>query len=105
MSKLYNIKYLLRRKVSLQQLKDIAEENNISYYEEVSAKQGINIIKIFLKSAKMLYDDYVKYQKDNEIFSKNSFVTLNNFQVKSDSESTESIKIKKQIESDKKCCI
>ena len=85
-------------------MKDIAEENNISYYDEVSAKSGINIIEIFLKSAKMLYDDYIKYQKDNEIFSKNSFVTLNNFQVKSDSETTDSIKIKKEIESERKCC-
>ncbi len=52
----------------------------------------------------MLYEDYIKYQRDNEIFSKNSFISLTNFQVKSDSETTESIKIKKEIEAQKKCC-
>ena len=50
------------RKVDTVQGEQYAEENNINMFMETSAKTGINAQKVFIEAAKLLYNDYLKYQ-------------------------------------------
>lgn len=50
------------RKVDTVQGEQYAEENNINMFMETSAKTGLNAQKVFIEAAKLLYNDYLKYQ-------------------------------------------
>ena len=49
------------RQVSYEEAKKFKEENQISYFEETSAKTGLNAKKVFEEAAKILYDDHKSY--------------------------------------------
>ena len=50
------------RKVEKVQGEQYAEENNLNLFMEASAKTGMNAQAIFIEAAKVLYNDYLKYQ-------------------------------------------
>ena len=49
------------RQVSYEEAKKFKEENQISYFEETSAKTGLNAKKVFEEAAKILYDVHKSY--------------------------------------------
>ena len=49
------------RQVIYEEAKKFKEENQISYFEETSAKTGLNAKKVFEEAAKILYDDHKSY--------------------------------------------
>ena len=54
------------RKVTKEQGEQFCKENKINGFMESSAKTGINVQKVFLKAAELLYEDYINYQKKSE---------------------------------------
>ena len=54
------------RKVTKEQGEQFCKENKINGFMESSAKTGINVQKVFLKAAELLYEDYINYQKKAE---------------------------------------
>jgi GTPase SAR1 family protein len=50
------------RKVQLQEAKTFKEENGIHYFNEASAKSGINAKEVFIEAAKLLYSEHLKYK-------------------------------------------
>ena len=53
------------RKITREQVESYAKSNKLNLFIESSAKTGFNSKKIFIKAAKMLYDEHLKY-KDAE---------------------------------------
>ena len=49
------------RKVTYEEAKKFKEENKLLYFEETSAKNGINSKEIFYESAKILFKEHLKY--------------------------------------------
>ena len=60
------------RVVQTEEGQKYAEENNLDKFVEVSAKSGFNAQNIFIEAAKILYDDYLFYNKDTKISTKNN---------------------------------
>lgn len=54
------------RKITKDQGIQFCKENKINGFMEASAKTGINVKKVFLKAAEILYEDYLNYQKKAE---------------------------------------
>ena len=53
------------RIVNREQGEQYANQNHFNLFLESSAKTGFNAQKIFIEAAKILYKDYLKYQKDD----------------------------------------
>ena len=49
------------RQVNYEEAKKYKEENKILYFEETSAKTGLNAKKVFEEAAKILYNDHKNY--------------------------------------------
>ena len=66
--------FLIGNKIDLEKEKKITKEkgekfkelNNLDLFMEASAKSGINAQNIFVQAAKLLYQDYLKYQGDEQ---------------------------------------
>ena len=54
------------RKISREQGENYAKTNKLNLFIESSAKTGFNSKKIFIKAAKMLYDEHLKYKNVGE---------------------------------------
>ena len=50
------------REVSFDEGKKYANEHNACYFNETSAKNGLNAKEVFIQAAKVLYLDYLKYK-------------------------------------------
>ena len=50
-----------KREISYEEAKKFVEENEILYFQEASAKSGINSKEIFNEAAKILYKEYMDY--------------------------------------------
>ena len=50
------------RKITKEQGETFAKNNKLNLFIEASAKTGFNSKKIFIKAAKMLYDEHLKYK-------------------------------------------
>ena len=55
------------RKVLKEEGENYSNENKLNLFMESSAKSGFNAQKIFIEAAKILYEDYLKYQDKNDI--------------------------------------
>ena len=51
------------RTVSYEEAKKFQEENQLLYFEEASAKTGINSKEVFTEAARILYNEHKKYKK------------------------------------------
>ena len=49
------------RKVETERAKKFKEDYNIELFMETSAKLGTNVEELFVEAAKLLYNDYSKY--------------------------------------------
>ena len=58
------IDWVDERKIQTEERKKYAEQYKINKFEEASAKSGFNVKNIFIEAAKLLYDDYIKFHKD-----------------------------------------
>lgn len=58
------IKYALRRVVSKQEINKFVEDNNIEFFMETSAINGLNTKELFINTGKLLYKDYLNYSKN-----------------------------------------
>ncbi len=54
------------RKVTKEEGEKFAKDNNLNLFLESSAKTGVNAQQIFIQAAKLLYEDYLSYQKKVE---------------------------------------
>ena len=52
-----------KRKVPLDAAKTFKEENGIHYFNETSAKNGVNAKEVFIEAAKLLYGEHLKYRE------------------------------------------
>ena len=52
-----------KRQVTIEEGNKFKEENNILFFQEASAKSGINAKEIFHEAAKILYDEYIIFLK------------------------------------------
>lgn len=60
------------RKVDIKEAKTFVEQNDIHYFNETSAKTGLNSKEVFVEAARILYNDFVKYKgKKREMPGKN----------------------------------
>ena len=93
--------FLIGNKVDLEDQREVkteigekfAKENGINLFLETSAKTGFNAQKLFIEAARILYEDYGKYQKKN-LMPK----------IQSEAECLSGAKIKKDNRNSK-CCI
>ena len=85
-----------KREVSYEEGKKFMEENEILYFQEASAKSGINVKEIFNEAAKILYKDYM------DIVAKIKDVTFN--KVNESSFNTSKLKSFHEPRKWKKCC-
>ena len=68
------------RQVSKEEAQRFKEENQILYFEETSAKTGINSKEVFIESARILYEEHKRYKmrasgakfNDNDSEAKNT---------------------------------
>ena len=51
-----------KRKVSRENAQKLKDDYGFDYFEEVSAKTKINTKEIFVKAAKILYQEYLYYK-------------------------------------------
>ena len=63
------------RKVQTSEAKTFKEENDIHYFSETSAKEGINAKEVFIEAAKLLYNEHLKYK--SSITGKKDKITSN----------------------------
>ena len=111
--------FIIGNKIDLEDDRVISTEeginlkNNFScyYFNETSAKTGLNAREIFLKATICLYDDYIKYvSRTNSLSSSESFrQTLQGMKLKQNSEiltDGESEKVSQNSKNNKKgkCC-
>ena len=90
------------REVSKEMGERFSKENNFDLFMEASAKEGINAQKIFIKAAKILLDDYTKYEKSKNVEENQN--NAGNYQNNSQQNSNIK-KIGNQTkEKSKKCC-
>ena len=54
------------RQITSQEAQEFSNQMGFHYYCESSAKTGFNARKIFIKAAKILYDDYQMYKEKNQ---------------------------------------
>ena len=68
------------RQVTIEDAKEFIKENEISFFQETSAKTGKNTKEVFEEAAKILYKDHLNYKKRfyDLSFSDNTSVTSNN---------------------------
>ena len=72
---------------------------------EASAKEGINTQKIFIKAAKTLLDDYIKYEKNIKDEGEKPQNNVENVQNTNLQQNPDTTKIDNQPkEKSKKCC-
>ena len=50
------------RKVQAEEAKQFQKENDIHYFNEASAKSGLNAQEVFVEAAKLLYKEHLKYK-------------------------------------------
>ena len=55
-----------QREVSYEEAEKFKDENQLLYFEETSAKNGLNTKEVFIEAAKILYEEYKKYKKRAE---------------------------------------
>ena len=55
------------RQITTQEAKEFANQLGFNYFCESSAKTGFNARKVFIRAAKILYDDYQMYREKNQI--------------------------------------
>ena len=60
------------RKITKEQGENFAKINKLNLFIESSAKTGFNAKKVFLKAAKILQDDFIKYKKIEDNADNNS---------------------------------
>ena len=53
------------RIINREQAEEYSNQNHFNLFMESSAKTGFNAQKIFIEAAKILYEDYLKYQHDD----------------------------------------
>ena len=53
------------RQVKFNTAKTFKEENEINYFSEASAKNGINAKEVFIEAAKLLFKEHLKYKERN----------------------------------------
>ena len=58
-----------KRQVTIEEGNKFKEENEILFFQEASAKSGINAKEIFHEAAKILYDEYIIFLKKARITS------------------------------------
>ena len=86
---------------------NLCKKFGFEYFIETSAKTGNNAKEIFVKSAMILYKDFLKYYKSGRNFSTSSKSTYINSRNKSKNENSILKKYsngKKQGKKNKKCC-
>ena len=66
-----------KRQVTFEEAKKYQEENQLLYFEETSAKTGINAKKVFTEAAKILFDEHLKYKKRANNINFNDTVKVN----------------------------
>ena len=86
-----------KREVSFEEGEKFKEENEIIFFQETSAKTGINAKEIFHEAAKILYDEYLNFfdKTRNTNFTFTSESSINSSGLKSSSKSRQKRK---------KCC-
>ena len=52
-----------QREVKLEEAKQFKMENDFHYFNETSAKSGLNAQEVFIEAAKLLYKEHLKYRK------------------------------------------
>ena len=65
------------RKVTYEEAKKFKEENKLLYFEETSAKNGINSKEIFYESAKILYKEHLQYSLMSQNNNSNDNLSVN----------------------------
>ena len=60
------------RKITREQGENFAKTNKLHLFLESSAKTGFNAKKVFIKAAKVLYDEHLKYKNIEDNASQNS---------------------------------
>jgi Ras-related protein Rab-11A len=55
-----------QRKIKTEDGESYAKKNNLTKFMEASAKSGVNVQKIFIDAAKILYDDYLLYNGNED---------------------------------------
>jgi small GTP-binding protein len=95
------------RIISKSEGENLCKKFGFEYFIETSAKTGNNAKEIFVKSAMILYKDFLKYYKSGRNFSTSSKSTYINSRNKSKNENSILKKYsngKKQGKKNKKCC-
>jgi GTPase SAR1 family protein len=68
------------RQVTYEEALNFMHKNNLDYFEETSAKEGLNVEEIFKKAVNVLYSGYLKYLETNPSSNCNTssiYATLN----------------------------
>jgi small GTP-binding protein len=63
------------RQISTEEGQRYAEQYKLNKFVETSAKTGFNAKNIFIEAAKILYEDYILYHKDNDDSDNNSEIS------------------------------
>ena len=66
-----------RRVISKEKGEEFVKNNGFHKFMETSAKRGFNAKELFIESAKLLYNDYVKLHKDSDLMKLNEENMLN----------------------------
>ena len=66
-----------RRVISKEKGEEFVKNNGFHKFMETSAKSGFNAKELFIESAKLLYNDYVKLHKDSDLMKLNEENMLN----------------------------
>ena len=68
------------RAVTYEEAKKFKEENQLLYFEETSAKTGMNAKEVFTQAARILFEEHLNYKTraENLSFSDNASIKTNN---------------------------
>ena len=68
------------RAVTYEEAKKFKEENQLLYFEETSAKTGMNAKEVFTEAARILFEEHLNYKTraENLSFSDNASIKTNN---------------------------
>jgi Ras-related protein Rab-2A len=91
------------RKVKFEEGKNYAKSNGFEEFFETSAKTGENVRKMFIKVAKILYDDYKKYKELEMNDSFSSYAASSKSKKPNDKKKSKNQKNEKKNKS-KNCC-